>query len=421
MRRPIPAVCILAAALAADLPAQVSYTVERAVQDALTRNLDIAAARYGVGIAEAKRITAGLRPNPVLSANADHLDWLGTGFDNTTNNAGPSEYGVRADFLVERGKKREARMEWAAADKTLAQLTFEDVQRKLVFDVVNAFIDVQLAKETLSLAKENLQSLLRVAEVNQARVATGDLAVVELNRSKVATAQYQTAVRQAELQLAQAKNRLRLLVGEDSGNIDVTGAIRRDVGPSDLTTIREIAIKQRPDLQGAKQLQARNQADLRLQLSQTKIDLTAGAEYRRQQSPSARSNSIGLYISAPLPIFNKNQGEIARSEQEIAQAKALARSMEAHILNEAAAAWEQYTSAGQLLKEMESDLLNRAKDVRSTTEYSYRRGEASLIEFLDAQRAFNDTVQSYNSARADYARALYLIDTVMAARVAGQP
>ncbi len=421
MKRRIPAFCILAAGLAANLSAQVTYTVDRAVQDALTRNLDIAAARYGVGIAEAKRITAGLRPNPVLSANADHLDVLGTGFDNTTNNAGPSEYGVRADFLLERGKKREARMELAAADRTLAQLTFEDVQRKLVFDVVNAFIDVQLAKETLSLAKENLQSLLRVAEVNQARVATGDLAVVELNRSKVATAQYQTAVRQAELQLAQAKNRLRLLVGDDSGSIDVTGPIRRDVGPSDLATIREMAIKQRPDLQGARQLQARNQADLRLQLSQTKIDLTAGAEYRRQQSPSARSNSIGLYISAPLPVFNKNQGEIARSEQEIAQAKALARSMEAHILNEAAAAWEQYTSAGQLLKEMESDLLNRAKEVRSTTEYSYRRGEASLIEFLDAQRAFNDTVQSYNSARADYARSLYLIDTVMAARVAGQP
>ena len=91
MRRLINAVCILAVGLAANLSAQVTYTVDRAVEAALTRNLDIAAARYGVGIAEAKRITAGLRPNPVLSANADHLDWLGTGFDNTTNNAGPSE------------------------------------------------------------------------------------------------------------------------------------------------------------------------------------------------------------------------------------------------------------------------------------------------------------------------------------------
>ncbi len=417
MRRVIAAVFLFASSLSA----QVTYTVEKAVQDALARNLDIAAARYGVSVAEAKRITAALRPNPVLSANADHLDILGTGFDNTTNNGGPSEYGIRADFLLERGKKREARMELAAADKSVAALTFEDVQRKLIFDVVNAFIDVQLAKETLALAKENLASLARVAEVNQARVATGDLAVVELNRSRVAAAQYQMAVRQAELQLAQAKNRLRLLVGEDSGALDVTGPIRREAGPADLASIREIALKQRPDLQGAKQLQARNQADLRLQIAQGKIDLTAGTEIRRQQSPSARSNSVGFFISAPLPIFNKNQGEIARSEQEIAQAKALARSMEAHILNEAAAAWEQYTSAGELLKEMESDLLTRAKDVRAATEYSYRRGEASLIEFLDAQRAFNDTVQSYNAARADYARSLYLIDTVMAVRVPGQP
>ena len=138
------------------------------------------------------------------------------------------------------------------------------------------------------------------------------------------------------------------------------------------------------------------------------------------QAPSRYGNSPGFFVSAPLPIFNKNQGEIARSQQEIAQAGALAKAMEARIAGEAAAAWEHYTSTGQLLAEMEKDLLARAREVRSTMEYTYRRGDATLVEFPDAQRAFNDTVQSYNLTRADYARSLYLIDAVTAAAAAKQ-
>ena len=423
MRQIVSALLVFVFRAGAQTPGSVAadtLTMDQAVQESIAHNLDMAAARYGVSIAEAKGITASLRPNPVVSASADHQDLLGTGYD-TINNGGPREFSVRTDFVLERGGKRAARMELAAAEKTLAQLNFEDALRRLIFDVTTAFVDVQQAKENLILAGDNLRSLSGVVEVNAARVQSGDLAVVELNRSRVAAAQFQTAVRQAELQLAQAKNRLKLLLGRNSGAIDVTGAMRREPGPADLNRIRELALKQRPDLGGLRQLQARNQADLRLQLAQGKIDWTAGTEYRRQQAPSSSGNSLGFFVSAPLPIFNKNQGEIARSQQEIAQAGALAKALEARIAGEAAAVWEQYTSAGQLLAEMEKDLLARARDVRSAMEYSYRRGEASLVEFLDAQRAFNDATQSYNSARADYARSLYLIDAVMAGAAGGRP
>ena len=74
--------------------------------------------------------------------------------------------------------------------------------------------------------------------------------------------------------------------------------------------------------------------------------------------------------------------------------------------------YQQYATAKDLLESIERDLLNQARDVRQITEYSYRRGEASFVEFLDAQRAFNDTMQGYNEARAEYARSLYLIDSI---------
>jgi len=153
-----------------------------------------------------------------------------------------------------------------------------------------------------------------------------------------------------------------------------------------------------------------------LQLSNGKIDYTVGTEYRRQQGP-VRANSLAIFFSAPLPVFNKNQGEIARATREIDQAAARIKAMQASIENEVQSAYNQYSTSKSLLEDIETRMLSKATDVRSTMEYSYRRGEASLVEFLDAQRAFNDAQQSYSDAKAAYARSLYLLDAVSAASV----
>jgi len=416
MRRFILAFGIGCPLLFAQSPSVI--TADQAVQEAVARNLDLAAARYNISVAEARQITAKLRPNPVMTISGDHLDLLGTGY-NSINNAGPNEYSYRTDFILERGGKRAARMELAAAGRSVAELGFRDTLRKLIFDVESAFVDVQLAKENLTLAQDNLRSLNGIVSINTERVRTGDLSAVELNRSQVAAMQYETAVRQAELQLRQAKNRLRILLGrpEPSEDFDVSGPIRRDEERLNLDDVRGRAQTQRPDLLEVRQMQARNQADLRLQLAQGKIDYTAGVEYRRQQAPSGTGNSLGLFFSAPLPVFNRNQGEIARAQHEVAQAAAQLRALEAQVSGEVTATWQQYSTFRGLLEEIEQKMLGKARDVRQTTEYSYRRGEASLVEFLDAQRAFNDVTQSYNEARANYARSLYLLDAVTAKSV----
>lgn len=399
----------------AQQPAQL--TIEAAVRQAVAGNLDLAAARYNIDIARARQITAALRPNPVMSLNADHLDLLGTRH-NLINNGGPNEYGARTDFLLERGGKRASRIAVAEADRTAAELAFQDSIRRLVFDVQNAFVDVQLANEILTLANDNLRSLNGIVEINQVRVRSGDLAAVELQRSQVAAMQYQTAVRQAELQLRQAKTRLLLLLGrtDPSAEFDAAGAIRREGGPAfQFEEMRERARTRRPDLLAAQQNQARNQADLKLQIAQGKIDYTVGSEYRRQQSVTGMSNSLGFFVSVPLPVFNRNQGEIARAERSIEQSAASIKASAARVDSETTAAWQQYANSKSLLEDFESRLLARAREVRQITEYSYRRGEATLVEFLDAQRAFNDVMQSYAEARINHARSLYLIDSVTAA------
>lgn len=411
------AACILTGKL---LSAQTPLTMEQAIKEAMEKNLTLAAEKLNIRVAEARQITAALRPNPVLSLSADHLDILGSGYTRA-NGAGPTEVALRTDFVLERGKKRENRIAVASSEKTLAEVGVREIMRHVIIDAQNAYVDVQQAKDSLALAQNNLKSLNGIVEVNTARVKSGDLAPVELSRSQVAALQYENSVRQGELQLRQAKTKLSLALGRAGSpdDLDVVGELRRDPDTINLPAIREKAVLLRPDLAVVQRTQARSQADLRLQLSNGKIDYTVGSEYRRQQGVNGTANSMGFFFSAPLPVFNKNQGEIARATREIDLAAGRIKAMQASIENEVQTAYNQYSTSKTMLEDIETRMLSKATDVRSTMEYSYRRGEASLVEFLDAQRAFNDAQQSYSDAKAAYARSLYLLDAVSAASVSG--
>ncbi len=387
-------------------------TIDQVVKEALEKNLGLLAERYNISIADARIVTARLRPNPVLTLDTDYLDILGTGFS-TKNQAGPGEVSARTDFVLERGGKRERRVEVADNARAVAQLQLLNTTRTLLMDVQSAFIDVLLAKESLALAHENLKAFESIVDVNTSRVRAGDLAKVELVRSQVAALQFRNAVRQAESKLRVAGNRLQSLMGRRllSPDFDAVGDLRRESGPVTVEDVRTRALELRPDLLALNRDQARSQADLRLQIAQGKVDYTIGTQYHRQFW-NARGNSRGIFFSAPLPIFNKNQGEIERARQEGQQIQAKIRALQNDIATEVQNAYQQYATAKDLLESFEKDMLAQARDVRETTVYSYRRGEASFVELLDAQRAFNDTMQGYNEARAEYARSLYLIDSI---------
>jgi len=406
----LAAVCITAAASGARAQPRASeaITIEQAVSEALDHNLSLLAERYNVTLADAAVITAGLRPNPVITVNAmlPEADLVDAG-------VATREGAVRTDYVIERGGKRERRIDQATLARSVAELQLLETTRKLVLDVETAYGDVQLAKLNLALAQENLDAFNNVVAVNVERVRTGDLAQVELARSRLAALQFQNDVEQQTAKLAVARTRLENLLGRrTTASIDVTGDLRRDVGVLDRQAIRTRALEMRPDLRAARTDQARSVADLRLQLANGKIDYTVSGEYHREQGGGLVGNDYGIFFSAPLPIFNRNQGEIARARSQQQQLEAKTRALEADISTDLDAAFTEYTSARGIVERIESQMLAQARDVRATMEYSYRRGEASLVEFLDAVRAFNDTARSYNEARADYARSLYTLDAL---------
>ncbi len=174
-----------------------------------------------------------------------------------------------------------------------------------------------------------------------------------------------------------------------------------------------MALATRPDLRALELSQARSLADLRLQEALGKIDYTIGAEYRRQQGIAGKSNSLGFFFSAPLPISNRNQGEIARAGAEGQQAARQIAARRAQIVADVQSAYHEYVETRGLVVGIERDLLQPATTVRDIAAYTYRTGGSTLLELLDAQRAFTDTMQSYVEAQASLRRAIARLNTAV--------
>jgi len=403
------AVCSIAIALA--LPASAgepgpALTIAQAVDEAMEHNLSLFAERANLSIAEAAALTARLRPNPVFSVSADHLDLLGTHFD-STNNGGPPEVAWRVDVPIERGGKRDARMAVAAITRSAAEAQFADAVRALRQDVTLACIDVLAAKATRALVADNLRAFEDLARVNVARVAAGSIAPFESTRSQVAMLQFRANVVRADLDLAAAAARLRTLLGRRVGDpIDVAGDLHAVTSTVPAASrLQDLALSSRPDLQALQLSESRSVADLRLQEASGKIDYTLGAEYRRQQGIAGRSNSLGFFVSTPLPIANRNQGEIARAGAEREQAARQIAARRAQIAADVETAYHEYATTKDLVGAIERDLLTPTTSAREIATYTYRAGGSTLLELLDAQRAFNDTMQSYLDAQAMLRRA----------------
>jgi cobalt-zinc-cadmium efflux system outer membrane protein len=411
-----------AAARPAAAPAEstVALTIDDAVREALDHNLALAADRYSVDVARARIVTARLRPNPVLTLSAMLPD--ATVF---AENISPREEVLRTDVVIEGGGKRQRRIDVAEAALSVEELQLLNAMRELVLDIQNACIDVVQAQQNVALARESLDAFDALVRINTDRVRSGDLSEVELSRSRLAALQFQNDVRQQQSKLIVARSKLKTLLGRAAGSpdIEIAGELRRDTPAIDVDALRQRALAERPDVAALRRDQARSSADLRLQIAQGRIDYTISGEvhHQRQATPANADAGYlyGAYLSVPLPIFNRNQGEVQRARVEEQQAQARVRALEADVAQEVAAACESFAASRDVVRTIETEMLDRARDVRSTTEYSYRRGEASFIEFLDAVRAFNDTMQSYNDARADYARSLYTLDAISGASVAG--
>ena len=391
-----------------------ALAIERAVDLALDRNLDLMAKRFDVDLASAQVVTAGLRANPMLSVGADYMDLLGSHFQNdSSNGAGPPEYNVRLDYPFDVAGKRRKRLAVANADRSISELLLLNALRELSFEVRSACLDVLQTGAVLDLGRRQLETLESVVEINEVRVRDGDLAKSELMRTRLAARQVAGAIRLSELDLAKAQTALGLLLASpaDAVPVGVQGPIPSERIDPEVAALRAEAIAERPDLRAIEQARGRADADVSLQRALAVTDLGVGVQYHRQTA-FAKGDSLGFFLNGTLPVFDRNQGEIRRARTTMSQVEAQITAFRASLDADVVRAVASYRAARDRLNVFEGGALDEAKEVRDAAEYAYRRGEVSFLEFLDAQRAFIETTRSYYEALADHARARFEIDYV---------
>jgi outer membrane protein, heavy metal efflux system len=286
---------------------------------ALQHNHALQALRSTIQQSEAEEITANLRPNPVLGVDTQYLPiFQPDKFSGDYLNE-QSEFDAGIAYLFERGKKRQHRLQAARDVTTVTRSQVADGERQLTYNVGQQFVDVLLAQSTIDLAVQDLDSFQKTVNISQERYRIGDMSEGDFLKIKLQLLQFQTDLSAARLAKIQALAALWQLLGFESvpDDYDVQGNLEYQTVHADITALKSMAVLNRPDLRAAQQGVTAAESQLALQKAEGKMDVTGTFNYTHASGTS----SAALYYSMPLPIFNRNQGEIARANYAVTQAR----------------------------------------------------------------------------------------------------
>jgi cobalt-zinc-cadmium efflux system outer membrane protein len=381
-------------AWAGDLPNH-PLTLKEALELVRARNPLLLAARQHLQAVQANEVTAGLRPNPVLtSANEDFNVFN----PNQFNIANRQEFTDNVSQLIERGHKRQLRVEDARAATQVARDSYRDAERQLELAVKTSFVAMLLAKSNLQLAQENLQDYKETVRLNEIRLKAGDISPTDFDRIKIEQVRFENDLLNAQLSLDQARVQLESLLGYTAlpEKFDVQGEL---VAPELAYTLAELGEKgmaNRPDYMAARDSVIKAQNDVRLADANGATDVAVGGEYKR----NGPDNTLGFTIAFPLRFFDRNQGEKLRTRHDLDASRSAEVAARTTVLADVAQAYQAYHSAMRLAQLYSQDYLQRARDVRNHIEFSFRNGGASLLDYLDAVRSYREVELAARSARA---------------------
>jgi outer membrane protein, heavy metal efflux system len=402
---PLGLALLIGLALALPVEAQtqgpVKITLDEAILMALQHNHNMLAARTTIQQSQAEEITGNLRPDPTLLGDAEYLSPTHLNTDYLNNS---SEFDLGISYLFERGKKRQHRL-LAAKDITAQTRSLvADNERSLSFSVASLFVGAQLAESTLELADKDLKSFQRTVDISETTYKAGAISEDDYLKIKLQLLQFETDFQQALLAKAQALSDLRQLLGYESvsEDYDVAGPFDYQPLKGNVEDLQLKALQNRPDLRAAQQGVTAAKSQYELQKAIGKRDVTGQMNYTH----SGGVNTASLFGSIQLPIFDRNQGEILRASYAITQAQEQEKATSGQSLTDVRDAYESLRTNDKVVTLYRSGYLDVAQKDRDISEYAYRRGAASLLNFLDAERSYRATQLAYRQALASYLLAL---------------
>jgi cobalt-zinc-cadmium efflux system outer membrane protein len=403
--------CVLLGCLAADAAGQTPQTWQEIRARFEANNPTLQAGQIGIDESKAAEITAYLRPNPQGSVTLDQIgNTVGASLFSASNLTSVFSY------LHERQRKRELRRDSAQGATAIATSAQADLMRNLIFNLRTAFVQVLQAKAFRTLAQDNLSNYDQVLSLSRDRLQAGDIAQIDLDRLELQRVQYESDVQTAEVNLRTAKIQLLRLLNDQTAAVDqfdVSGPFDFMVPAQSLDECRRIAFDVRPDLRAALQAIDKAKIDNRLAFANGSIDPTiavdAGfpsvSQVWQSYQPPLREY-VGIGVGVPLRIFDRNQGEKLRTRLDITRNERLADAARLQVFGDVDTAYATVMSSVTLLQPYRSRYLDQATRVRDTITFSYQRGGASLIDFVQAQQEYRAVQVSFVNLIAAFLNAV---------------
>ena len=380
--------------------------LEQAIRLALQHNHALQAARTTILQSEAQEITANLRPNPVLSGDYNFVPAFSPSYFGVPASQAPlpQEGDASIAYTVELWHKRRNRLTAAKDQSAVTRSLVADNERSLTFEVASQFIGVLLAESTLDLAQQDLKSFQDAVDISEWRYKDGAISKGDYLKIHLQLLQFQTDVSTAQLAKVQALAALRQLVGFESvpDQFDVEGELDYQPVQAGLDDLKALALRSRPDLRAAQQSVTSTQSQYRLAKANGKPDLIPLLGY----SHAAGEHTLDFGFSMELPIFNRNQGEVARTRYAITQSQESANESSQQVLTDVVDAYATLRASDQIVRFYRSGYVDEAKQSLDISQYAYRFGAVSLLDFLDAERTYRGNQLAYRQALATYMTSL---------------
>ena len=374
------------------------------------KNPTLQAGQIGIDESKAAEITAYLRPNPQLSITADQIGHNQTGnpFDDLLTTTSVS-------YLHERERKRELRRDSAQGATTIATSTQADLERNLIFTLRGAFVQMLQAKAFRTLAQDNLVAYDQLLTLSRDRLQAGDIAQIDLDRLQLQRVSYESDVQTAEVNLRTAKIQLLRVLNDQTPveQFDVQGPFDFVTPSQTLDQLRRIALDSRPDLKAAVQAIDKAKTDHQLAMANGSTDPTIGVDLGFPSFSSvAQSYSpplyqyVGVNVTVPLRVFDRNQGEKLRTQLDVGRNEKLTEAARLQVFSDVDSAYATVVSSVALLQPYKTTYLDQATRVRDIMTFSYQRGGASLLDFLQAQQDYRSVQVGYVNLVAAFLNAV---------------
>ena len=373
-------------------------TMDQALETAFANNPDLAAAQWETGIAQGERQQAGLIPNPEVSWEAE----------DTRRNSRTTT--VMINQPIELGGKRGARIEVASRAQDAAGIELERKRNVLRADVIQAFYSSSTAQQRLLLSRQSLELAERGLRVAQGRIKSGKSSPVEGTRAEVQLSEVRLDLRRAERDEASAYQRLAQVMGAPLPAFVSVGDPGRSMPTVPDSSLLLNRIGETAELRLAKLQIDQREASLGLEKAQRIPDLTVSIGSQYDERERERVNVVGL--SMPIPLFNRNQGNVLAAARRTDQARDLRNASELRLRTEIQTTLDQWMTANTEVASFNQTILPAAQSAVDTATRGFEMGKFNFLDVLDAQRTLISARTQYIQAIAEATDAWVRIERI---------